>query len=447
MAWLAIYAPMAAIVVALGLGSIPFAPAIATYLAPRSPLQAACVAMLVVLPLSPFYSSVSGVPAIARFSIAGVVVALVVLRKIPLARSVAPANVVLLAFVAYQVVPVVAAPDLGYGLLRAANWLMFVPLAFVSFERSDVNLLIRWFAVVGLVLMGGVLLQAVGVIGGTWGGLSMSGAVSATNLTRFTSFISNPNDLGLYLVVMNLGLIAVFLWAPVSKGIRTMALSMAAIGAVCAMATGSRGALLGYPVGLLVIVVMSRGRVGFRIAAIGIAALVVALAASQFGSIGAGQVVGSLGDIVAGQDTSASSRVDVWSVRLHDFGGAVLGAGFGGYGASAFSTGDVLGQRHQTYLALTVDNSWLKLLLEEGLFGVMLLGSVFGMTLASVARVAQDRERGAIAIGAAAMLAVIWFRSISADVFDINPWNGLMWMLVGLAASFSSSSTRSEIRQ
>src|SRR5262249_51250973 len=148
------------------------------------------------------------------------------------------ARAAILGFCAYQGIAIVAAPSLGYGLLRAANWLMFVPLAFLRYRAHALRVVTAFTLLSGSFLAAGVILQAGGWLGGTWGGFQ-TGERAYT--TRYTSFLLNPNDLGLAMLAVSL---TAFALASVRRGrARQILIAVAATAGVLMLLSSSRGAL------------------------------------------------------------------------------------------------------------------------------------------------------------------------------------------------------------
>jgi hypothetical protein len=313
----------------------------------------------------------------------------------------------------------------GYGAVRLMNWLMFVPLALLPFTPRTLRVAVAGATgAVGLLVVG-VVLQAAGVLAGTWGGVELSHGYA----TRYTSFLLNPNDLGLFM----LGAAAV---AFVTARSPMVGVARGAGPALFVILTGSRGAFIALPI-LALYLLFARG--GKSMVAVAVVATVVYLS-SPFIVPGAANSIraatASVGTVMSGNDESISLRRERWNVWLQRHTNPISGSGYGGY------TPDrdvVLHQtdRQQAYRALTVDNSWLKLYLEEGLVGVVLLASVL---LFAIRRTLAIKSDVAAAVGA--LVVLLAFRSLSTDILDINPWNFYLWLLLGVAFSLDSFGMR-----
>jgi uncharacterized membrane protein len=124
----------------------------------------------------------------------------------------------------------------------------------------------------------------------------------------------------------------------------------------------------------------------------------------------------------------------------------LFGAGYGGYAESGrLKRFDLANQkaRQRALIGVTVDNGWLKLFLEEGLLGLGLFLAIFSAALWRSFSARRGAER-VLALTTGAVLVALGVRALSADVLDINPWNFLIWLLVGLA--FTAASGEGERR-
>ena len=111
----------------------------------------------------------------------------------------------------------------------------------------------------------------------------------------------------------------------------------------------------------------------------------------------------------------------------------ITGVGYGGYGEVAPDV-DVVGvSATAVSSSLTVDNAWLKLLLEEGLIGVLLFAAVMVAGVRSALAVMRRLDARVPAIIASSTLLLLVFQGISVDSFDINPWNAFLWLTLALS--------------
>ena len=285
--------------------------------------------------------------------------------------------------------------------------------------------------------IGGVLLQLTGHRGGTWGGLLTSGSYPDPTqrnwLTRFTGFVGNPNDLGL---LLSLG--AVMCVLTVAMGVssrKTILLVSAGVFVWGVFLAGSRGAILGLVIGMVASLIFLSGRQ--RLIVSTISALAGALLLTRGGAFSI--VVDSIGAIFDGQDASAGFRSNLWNDRLSLDNSWLFGDGFGGYASSAITRSGGLGVDQAVQRSMTIDNGWLKLFLEGGGLTVTVLTLLVISILASVLtkHVRASMNPLATSVVFISMTMILW-RSLSADLFDINPWNAVIWLNGGLAVGLAA---------
>jgi hypothetical protein len=348
------------------------------------------------------------------------------------------------AFVPLLVVAALAAPSLTYGIVRLINWIMFIPLILLPFHRRDVLSLLGALLASCYLQMAGVLLQRAGLRGGTWGGIFVSGSTydpsASIWLRRYTGFISDPNSLGLLLAM---GLVAAFALAiSPSCALRSRVLLLLSVGlfAYGIILSGSRGGLVAVGLGLAVLLWRAGGR-----ARVGLATMVVAtlFLRSLIHWTPLTRVVGSLSDITGGTDSSATQRASVWKERLHEVVHWASGDGFGTYNGSSFANQSGLRIAKEAARLATVDNSWLKLLLECGVIGITIMLLIFARVLWITRRYDSGDICGRLTAAAmSALVVMIFWRSLSIDTLDINPWNGIIWLVFGVSTAMFSRQPR-----
>ena len=326
-----------------------------------------------------------------------------------------------------------AAPSSGYGAARFVNWVMFIPLFALSFRRPNINATLFGLIATSIIQILGVGLQIAGLMGGTWGGLLTSGEGSGTKtwLTRYTGFLANPNDLGL---LLSIGIIALTacLYAKTSLRLKVFCSALIVLFGSGVVLTGSRGALVAIVLGVLIVFVAVGSR-GWVMAIIATTAISIFLHLSNWDALN--RVATSFSSILGGTDGSALQRSAVWGERAASGGNYVLGNGFGGYVSnSLFSKASYFDLDAASARLATVDNSWLKLLLESGAVGVIGLGIVLVVPMIGALRKFSDGRR-LVGIAAGAMLAAMLWRSFSVDILDTNPWNAIFFLLAGTALS------------
>lgn len=398
---------------------------------------------MLILPLAPYFSKV--VPGFTglRFALAAALAGGLLAGVIPAQRGWSRGlGVLVLAFLAFQVVPMLLAGANSYAILRFLNWVMFVPLAFVQFDRRMVRVAASAAVIVTVILLVGLLMQVGGVLPGVWGGLQIGGGagIRPTYARRFTSFLQNPNDLALFMLMMAVLVYVGFVVTRRPWPQRVAAGALAGFCVVGLLLASSRGALLALPIAAAFLFVARQRRAVITLAGSGLVVLLVMLPLvprlQQSVVTGLESVVA----VVGGTDSSVTSRTQTWAERISSSqGGPLIGGGYGGYAdipAGAIARAE---ERAALYQQLTVDNGWLKLLLEEGVIGLALLGSVVVGALYLSLRHAI-RRRDAVAAVCGALIVAAVFRAFSVDVFDINPWNFALWTLVGVVRSLETSS-------
>ena len=280
------------------------------YLVPRRPIDIALALALVSLPLAPFLNTFSPLGTALRVGIAAGVIVLILAGRIPLQRDLrGRGRWLILAFALFQLIPLLGAESVGYGLVQAVNWTMFMPLAFVAYDRRSQRTAVAFAAVSGVLLAVGAVLQALDVLGGTWAGFALS---DGTPATRYTSFLLNPNDLGLWMLSLGvlLGLVTRGRELPArAAGL----IAVAACGVIVSL-TLSRGAFIALA-GVFLYLLLS-GLPRRRLASVSGAALVGLLAiplAVPATRESISVTLASLAAIAGGDDRSSTVRADRWS--------------------------------------------------------------------------------------------------------------------------------------
>jgi O-antigen ligase len=287
-------------------------------LVPRRPVDWVIALALVSLPLAPFLNTFSPLGTALRLLLAVGVALLMVTGRISVARPLlGRGRWLIAAFAAFQIVPLLGAVGIDYGVVRAVNWTMFVPLAFVAYDRRAQRTAVAFASLAGLVLLAGVVLQALGLSGGTWPGYALS---DGTPTTRYTSFLLNPNDLGL--AMLSLGIVLALVTRDGERSVRVAGLgAVVACGFVVSL-TFSRGALLAAAGVLVFLLLAGLGRRSLAkitaAAVVGILIIPLALPSTRESMVIS---LESFAGIAGGTDRSSTARADRWS-RLTGGGGS-----------------------------------------------------------------------------------------------------------------------------
>ncbi|MDQ0731138.1 O-antigen ligase family protein [Arthrobacter sp. B1I2] len=377
------------------------------------------------------------VGTISRFVLAGVcLVALIHSFSLPAPRMNKAAKAGVVILLVSLILSTLGAASSAYGLSRLLNWTMFIPLLWLGFRRPDIRGAGFGLVVTSIFQMIGVGLQMAGLMKGTWGGLLTSGLTynpeTSSWLTRYTGFTMNPNNLALVLAC-GVIVLAACLLADLPRRTKVGFLMLMGLFAVGIVLTGSRGGLVAVAIGVVVLFFFA----GKRGVALGITVLGLAIVAYVItGSRELDRLLQSFIEIVSGVDASATQRSNVWLTRLQSTqnGNMFIGTGFGGYAPELFAGQHGLDVDPASARRATVDNSWLKILLESGVLGMFAMAlTMLAPMCSALWKSTGDRRLWGIAAGAV-IAALIW-RSISVDMLDQNPWNAFVFIALGLAAA------------
>ena len=380
--------------------------------------------------------SLGGIGTYARMMCAlWAAVALMHIRLSPeprLQRSRVIDQMAILGFFAALAMAATTPVGFAYGISRLTNWLMFVPLGIVFFRRPRYAALAVVALLVAAVQTVGVLLQVKGVLGGVWGGALISGndynPITSRWLVRYTGFVQNPNNLA---ILMNLCAVACLsvAWMCRDRRLRMVMICGVATSAGVVVVTGSRGGLIGLPLGLLVFSLFTGTRALIRI---GILAAIGSWAAlnAHFSSLDG--LLSTFTKIIGGQDQSIQHRLAVWTKYQEGGLSPIFGQGFGGYNQTALG-GSGFDVSADAARQATVDNSWLKLLLETGVIGVTFAALVVLCCGTALIRAVSTGAPRPVVAGVGAAITIVLWRSASTDALDINPYNMIVPLLIAAA--------------
>jgi hypothetical protein len=281
------------------------------------------------------------------------------------------------------------------------------------------------------VQMVGVFLQYRGVIGGSWGGQIISGTGYDPNysqwLTRYTSFILDANSLGSIFAISLITCLHLGTQKDFSRILKVAILTFAALNLFGIFLTGSRGGLLISAFSVFAYLGFSR-RYSVISYLVPVAFLAV-LAGQEFAGVDFLAV--SITNIFDGSDVSANNRTELWQYALSRLGElqAFFGNGFGARNPSLFVGQDSLFTDSALLKFSTLDNSWLKALLEMGAFSVASLSALFLLSFKN--NLASRKNNPTFDALPITVLIYFILRSLSVDAFDINPWNSVIWIILG----------------
>jgi hypothetical protein len=331
---------------------------------------------------------------------------------------------------------------LSFSVARFVNWTMFLPILFLAFRRPAARGAAFGVVAAAVVQMVGVLLQALGIFGGTWGGLTLN---VGEWLTRYTGFILNPNDLAL-LLALAVVVASAAVMGDLPGRLKGLLVGLIGVFLYGIILSGSRGGIVAVGLGIAALL-LARGLRAFAVGAVfsGLAGAYLYTSTA----IGVSRVVESLGEIVRGEDPSTLTRAQIWEVRSagYDFLDFTFGRGLGGYAPGVFGQISGFDLPRQALVAGTVDNGWLKLVLECGVVGAVGLAAV--LTTALWYGFVLSRRTGQALAGAtsgACLVALLW-RSTSVDLLDVNPWNAWIFLAAGLALAAGRGSRNDSARE
>ncbi len=152
------------------------------------------------------------------------------------------------------------------------------------------------------------------------------------------------------------------------------------------------------------------------------------------------------------QSASAGDRLSRWQELPATVVAAPFGVGVGSAGAGAAKAGALAGDEitfnpdrvgSATHV-FQPDNSYLEVLYEDGVAGLLLFLLALGLLLAR-ARAAARRAGpgGDFGAGVTALVVAAAVASVAANFFEIFPLDYLFWMLAGIVSTAGCSGSRS----
>jgi hypothetical protein len=216
---------------------------------------------------------------------------------------------------------------------------------------------------------------------------------------------------------------------------RRLAFVVAALGLVAILASYGRAPLAGLVIGLLfaAVVLLAVGRLPARARRLAGVALVAVLAVTAVGAVVASSGTAALEErarVVSDPagDRSLRKRLDTWERALERARDEPLGTGVG-------TVGRATEREPEEQRFFIADNSFLKVLVEQGVPGLLLfLGGLLG-AVALLARRLADASPEARALGVAALAGLVAFLTLSlAGEYVEQPGKVVAWGLLGIAA-------------
>lgn len=389
--------------------------------------------------------AIGGIGTLARVALGGLALVALLASSRADDRKFPPlAAWALVVFCGALLVATVGGASLNYGVARLLNAALFIPLVILAFRRPHTSAIAFATIATCVFQMIGVALQYIGVLGGTWGGLLLSGTTydptTSTWLRRYTGFIQNPNNLAL-LLALGVIVLAACITAALPLRLKAFMLVLMGVFTYGIILTGSRGGLVAAGLGLLVLL-LARGVRGWFAGAALVAGAYVVSKLTQWQALD--RLIQSFSEIIAGTDVSARQRSAVWVDRFatSDSWTILTGQGFGGYASALFERQSGFDIDPEAARSATVDNAWLKLQLESGVAGTLPLALLVILAVVGAFYASKKGNRVLGVASAAAIVAMLW-RSTTVDMLDQNPWNAIFFLAIGLALS----STAPRLRQ
>jgi O-antigen ligase len=356
-------------------------------------------------------------------------------RTIPFLPRDAPVlTYTLLALVVWSLASLVWASDRSLTLHSASRLVQLVALIFVTYSavRKPRDLLVLVWAF----LIGAVVTSAYALANGTLRG------------GRLTGGLFNPNDLAAEIVIAIV--MATFLLISARRAsFRLLFLAFLSVFAVVLLQTQSRSGIIALAAAFAFALVFAgplRGRLTAVIliaASMGLAYYVYA-APPQFRE--------RVTSIVTGTSQASPLREDTWKIALQmTRAQPVHGVGLGNFPAleSQYFTSNLnvleIGQLRR--LELVVHNTYLEILAELGIIGLILFGTILARTVgrATVMLATHGREGGTRILTRAITAATVGV--LTSQVFNSGEYSKQLWVLLGMAVAAASLGSEARLER
>jgi O-antigen ligase len=222
--------------------------------------------------------------------------------------------------------------------------------------------------------------------------------------------------------------------------LRLVSFALAALALVGLIGSFSRASLFGVVLGLgcalVLVFAVSHFSARRKLAS---AAILIAVAAAMYGTVWAvSQHSPELRERAQGvldplDDESVQIRFDTWERNLDDVAAHPLGRGVGSVGAASGPPGRGL---------RTTDNSFLKVLVEQGFIGLALfVGGLFGAVFVLARRMRAGVGDDLRSVGVAALAGFVAFLGLAFAGESVEqPGKVVAWGLLGMAAAYAFAS-------
>jgi O-antigen ligase len=249
--------------------------------------------------------------------------------------------------------------------------------------------------------------------------------IAGVDYLRAFAFFPDPHMLAFYLSIIGASVLSILLYAAATSSFLVVAPSYILL-AICLLLTFSRGGYLGFLAGLIIVLLVSRHKIGVKFAAItaGLvgAALVFTIVNAPFVS----RLVSSFDS----SEGSNAGRLALWSQAIEIVPQHLLGVGLGNY---AVLTADFDSARNP----VTTHNLYLDLLVETGVLGFFAFIGFLTFVAAALFKQAMSEENAirAVAIGFIGALAGFCVHSF----FEVPLYSPGVFVLLMLVAGVAIS--------
>ena len=307
------------------------------------------------------------------------------------------------AFVAWAVLSYFWTLAPGATLAKCATLVQMLAIVFVVYDlitdRSALILVIRSF-----------LLGSVGAAVVTF--LNAQSGNAAEGTVRFASANAGPNNTGCVMVIAVM--MACYAYKADGGRWRWWYGSFVPVGALAALLTASRTALLAMALGAMVLVCTRANLAPARLAVIVLAALMGVLLVSSFVPSGSVSRLLTTDDEIS--EGTLNNRTTYWARSFEIWGDhPVNGVGAGAFASENEAIGGVAGVAHNAFISITV---------ELGAVGIVLWLTMLGAAVRGLRAATPEVRRAWTAIGAA------WMVGASGLTWEVRK---ITWFLLALA--------------
>ena len=331
----------------------------------------------------------------------------------------------LFALVVWSLASMIWASDRSLTLHSASRLVQLVALIFVTYSavRKPRDLLILVWAF----LIGAVVTSTYALANGTLRG------------GRLTGGLFNPNDLAAEIVIAIV--MATFLLISARRAwVGLLFLALLSVFAVVFVQTQSRSGIIALTAAFAFALVVA-GPLRGRLTAVILIAASICLAYYVY--VAPPQFRERVTSIVSGTSQASPLREDTWKIALQmTRAHPVRGVGLGNFPAleSQYFTSnlDVLEIGQLRRFELVVHNTYLEILAELGIIGLILFSTILARTVGRAAAilVMRGKEGGTRIVTRAIVAATVGV--MTSQVFNSGEYSKQLWVLLGMAVAAAS---------